>query len=163
MKVLYEIKFRANLKYFLEEVSKYYDLVVFTASIQEYADKICDRLEEFVVLEGRLYREHCSMTSGGQYVKDLDVFGRDDVFLLDDSLKSFLLDFDKGIYIHQWMHGINKDKDVNDKELLKVADMLVECGKTGVENIKKVMRLSEMVERICTPEIEIIKEFFFER
>ena len=142
----YRMYFRPHLEYFLKEVSKYYDLAVFTASTQEYADKICDRLEEHVELKGRLYRDHCSTTSGGQYTKDLSMFGRDNVFLLDDTVLNFLLNLNNGVYIHGWAHNdIWIDDDI---ELKRVTDRLVECGKTGVENIKKIMRIEEVLEHI---------------
>ena len=73
--------FQATFRILLKEVSKYYDLTVFAALTQESADKICDRLKEHVDFKARLYRDHCSGTSGEQYTKDISMFGRDNVFL----------------------------------------------------------------------------------
>ena len=41
---------------FLEEMSKYFELVIFTAAVKEYADSILDSIDKKGLLSYRLYR-----------------------------------------------------------------------------------------------------------
>ena len=44
---------------FLKKMSKLYDIVIFTASQQSYADSILDELDIEGIIKHRLYRQHC--------------------------------------------------------------------------------------------------------
>eukprot|EP00494_Astrolonche_serrata_P019500 UN19708 len=44
---------------FLDRCSQLYEIVLFTASISDYADPLLDRLDRRKTLEHRLYRIHC--------------------------------------------------------------------------------------------------------
>jgi len=41
---------------FLDEMAKYFELVIFTAAMQDYADSVLDQLDKNQVLKYRLYR-----------------------------------------------------------------------------------------------------------
>ena len=83
---------------FLERVSKSFELVLFTAASQAYADLIVDAIEsDRVYFSHRLYRQHCrevtlydanGLETGSYYVKELHAV-RDrqiqDSLLLDDN------------------------------------------------------------------------------
>lgn len=47
---------------FLEELSKFYEIVVFTAGMQEYADWVIDQIDKEGHIRHRLYREHTVIT-----------------------------------------------------------------------------------------------------
>lgn len=47
---------------FLSELSKYYEIVVFTAGVQEYADWVIDQIDTAGHIKHRLYREHTVIT-----------------------------------------------------------------------------------------------------
>lgn len=70
------VKVRPFAKEFLRLVSKYYEVVIFTASLREYANPLLDRLDPNKFVDFRLFREHCTMTNG-VYTKDLSLLGRD--------------------------------------------------------------------------------------
>lgn len=54
---------------FLKEMSKYYEVVIFTAALQDYADYILDILDEKKnLISYRLYRKHTTH-NGSIYVK----------------------------------------------------------------------------------------------
>lgn len=75
----------------LTQVSKWYDCVIFTASVQEYADPVIDWLEaERKIFKARYYRQHCTVENGA-YIKDLSVIERDlgKVCILDNSPISY--------------------------------------------------------------------------
>ena len=65
-------------------MSANFELVVFSASISEYAERVIDWLDDERRIEGRLCREQCDETPEG-YIKDLSRLGRDQhqVVLLD--------------------------------------------------------------------------------
>ncbi|OBZ77138.1 CTD nuclear envelope phosphatase 1 [Grifola frondosa] len=63
---------RPFVDYFLRKVSGWYTLVIFTASMQEYADPVIDWLDAGRgILGRRLFREACTQLPNGSYTKDL--------------------------------------------------------------------------------------------
>lgn len=74
------------------QICKWYNLVVFTASVQEYADPVIDLLEqERKFFSGRYYRQHCTYRHGA-YIKDLSSVEPDlsKVMILDNSPLSYM-------------------------------------------------------------------------
>ena len=68
---------RPGTEKFLEEMSKYYEVVIFTASVKDYADTILDQLDpEHKFISFRLYREHTTVLKR-TYLKDISKLGRD--------------------------------------------------------------------------------------
>ena len=61
---------------FISEMSKYYELVIFTAGLKNYADWILDDFDTSRFILHRLYRNNCKLRRG-VYVKDLSRLGRD--------------------------------------------------------------------------------------
>lgn len=53
----YYVKLRPFLKEFLERLSKMFELVIFTASIKEYADKVIDYIDPDGYIKRRFYRD----------------------------------------------------------------------------------------------------------
>ena len=53
---------------FLEEMAKYYEVVVFTAALKDYADYILDIIDPKKFIKYRLYRQHTS-PNGKCYIK----------------------------------------------------------------------------------------------
>lgn len=85
------VRIRPYAKEFLRFASKYFEVVIFTASTRDvrfelikYAEKILDELDTNKFIDGRLFRDHCSYHMG-MYTKDLGTIGRDlkDVILID--------------------------------------------------------------------------------
>ncbi|KAF3480293.1 NIF domain-containing protein [Arthroderma uncinatum] len=69
--ILYYVHKRPHCDAFLRKVCQWYKLVVFTASVQEYADPVIDWLEqERKYFHSRYYRQHCTIRNGA-YIKDL--------------------------------------------------------------------------------------------
>jgi len=61
----------------LKNLSKIFEIIVFTASHSCYANVVLDHLDpnhEFI--QHRLYREHCYQTPEGMYCKDLRIINR---------------------------------------------------------------------------------------
>ena len=90
--ILYYVHKRPHCDEFLRKICKWYKLVVFTASVQEYADPVIDWLEqERSFFAGRLYRQHCTFRNGA-YIKDLSFVEPDlsRVMILDNSPMSYI-------------------------------------------------------------------------
>jgi CTD nuclear envelope phosphatase 1 len=80
------------------QVCKWYNLVVFTASVQEYADPVIDWLEsERKFFSARYYRQHCTFRHGA-FIKDLSAVEPDlsKVMILDNSPLSYM--FHQGMF-----------------------------------------------------------------
>ena len=105
---------------FLRLLSTIADIVVFTASMKQYADPILDLLDpSHKYLKARYYRESCTLSSIG-YIKDLNILRKPlkDVLIVDNLATSFSYQKANGILISSW-YG-----DKNDKELLKLLKFL---------------------------------------
>ena len=90
--ILYYVHKRPHCDDFLRKVCKWYNLVVFTASVQEYADPVIDWLEqERKYFSARYYRQHCTFRNGA-YIKDLSSVEPDlsKVMILDNSPLSYI-------------------------------------------------------------------------
>jgi CTD nuclear envelope phosphatase 1 len=90
--ILYYVHKRPHCDEFLRRVSKWFNLVVFTASVQEYADPVIDWLEaERKYFSARYYRQHCTFRHGA-FIKDLSSVEPDlsRVMILDNSPLSYM-------------------------------------------------------------------------
>lgn len=67
---------RPGARWFLKEMAKCYELVIFTAAMQDYADWVLDCLDSERLISYRLYRQHTRRTNH-VYIKDLSFLGRD--------------------------------------------------------------------------------------
>jgi CTD nuclear envelope phosphatase 1 len=90
--ILYYVHKRPHCDEFLRKISKWYNLVAFTASVQEYADPVIDWLEQGQkYFSARYYRQHCTYRNGA-YIKDLSSVEPDlsKVMILDNSPLSYI-------------------------------------------------------------------------
>ena len=121
---------RPKVKEFLEEISKYFLIGIFTASIPEYADAVINYLDpEEKYIKFKLYRNDCINVQDLVRVKDLKIFGEenlDRIVLLDNNIYSFSNQLSNGILINSFFD------DENDDELSNVRKYLIEyifpCG-----------------------------------
>ena len=107
--ILYYVHKRPHCDEFLRKVCKWYKLVVFTASVQEYADPVIDWLEqERKFFVGRYYRQHCTLRNGA-YIKDLSSVEPDlsRVCILDNSPMSYI--FHEGTHSQHQGAGANSN------------------------------------------------------
>ncbi len=98
----------------LEELSKYYEIIVFTASHSCYANVALDYLDpENKYIHHRLFREHCMTTEEGLYIKDLRILGDrnlSDVLIVDNAVYSFGYQLDNGIPIVPFYYDKRDDE-----------------------------------------------------
>ncbi|KAL7982981.1 hypothetical protein Chor_013587 [Crotalus horridus] len=105
---------RPHVDFFLEVVSQWYELVVFTASMEIYGSAVADKLDNNrSILRRRYYRQHCTLELGS-YIKDLSVVHTD-----LSSIAPFLFSpADNAIPIKSWF------SDPSDTALLNLLPML---------------------------------------
>ena len=66
---------RPGVDEFLEKMSNLYEIVIFTASLSQYAIPLIEQLDKKKVCNFKLFREHCSFINNG-YTKDLKKLNR---------------------------------------------------------------------------------------
>lgn len=122
---LYYVHKRPHCDLFLSKVSKWYDLVVFTASMREYADPVIDWLEGSFSgrFSKRLYRNNCILRDGVGYIKDLSIVCGPavtlaEVILVDNSPVSYAMNVDNAIQVEGWI------SDPSDTDLLTLLPFL---------------------------------------
>ena len=134
------IKIRPYLYKFLDNIKKYYELVVFTAATQEYADPIIDAIEQNnKYFDFRLYRIH-TIIIDNDFVKDLSKFGRDlsRIIIVDNMEQNYKLQKDNGITIRPFWGKDNEDTALNDllEILIKIAENNIDV-RTGLKIFKE--------------------------
>ena len=124
------LQFRPFLTEFLIGVSKYYELIVFTAATQDYANPIIDAIEKKgISFEYRLYRIH-TVVINNDFVKDLSRLGRDlaRIIIVDNMEQNYKLQPENGITIRPFW-----GKDANDMALIDLLRILVEIAKNNMD------------------------------
>lgn len=123
-----------------------FELVVFTAGEQDYADTILDFMDaDRTIIKHRLYRQHCVCPTKGIYVKDLRIISdRDmkDIIIVDNSIVSFAYHLSNGIPIAAFTG------EKNDEELLFLVTYLEELfSQHDVRlHIDKTFKLTSMMQ-----------------
>ena len=112
---------RPHTQKFLKEMAEHYELVVFTAAMQDYADWVLNEIDKHKYITHRLYRQHAS-PHGIVFVKDLSKLGRDlsKIIIVDNVAENFQMQPDNGIFIKSWF------SDQKDTALSELAPLLKE-------------------------------------
>ena len=116
---------RPGAEEFIKNISQYYELVTFTASLSKYASPLLDILDKEKNIQHRLYRESCTLLNG-IYIKSLKKIGRNmkDLIIVDNSPLAYAFDRDNGLPISSWFG------DKGDKELYDIMPLLIFLSKT---------------------------------
>ena len=135
---------RPFLLKFLTEMNKIFELVVFTAGTQEYADPILNIIDKKKFFYKRLYRQHCVILDN-VFVKDLSKLGRDlsKVIIIENTPQNFKLQKENGIFIKNF-YG----EDKNDSALLDLIPILKTV--TNNENNDVRIELKKLKNEIFT-------------
>ncbi|KAL1567442.1 protein-serine/threonine phosphatase [Salvia divinorum] len=107
---------------FLAYLSDKFEIVIFTAGIEEYASQVLDKLDWRNAISHRLYRDSCKAVDG-IFVKDLGETGRDlsRVVIVDDNPNSYQFQPENAIPIRQFVD------DLGDEELKKMMELFEGC------------------------------------
>lgn len=125
---------RPGVDEFLVEMAKHYEIVVYTASLNKYADPLLDLLDPQRVIRTRLFRESCVFYEGN-YVKDMSLLNRDlsQAIIIDNSPSSYLFHPENAIDCSSFID------DPNDRELDQIAKFLV--GIKDVNDVRGIVNL----------------------
>ena len=124
------IRIRPYLYNFLEKIKKYYELVVFTAAKQEYADPIINALEQKKkYFDYRLYRIH-TIIIDNDFVKDISKLGRDlsKIIIVDNMEQNYKLQKNNGITIRPFW-----GKDNEDSALIDLLEILIKIAERNLD------------------------------
>ena len=138
------LQFRPFLSEFLSGVNNYYELVVFTAATQDYADPIINAIEQKgTSFDHRLYRIHTRVINN-DFVKDLSRLGRDmsRIIIVDNMEQNYKLQPNNGITIRPFW-----GKDTND---LALFDLLHILRKIAQQNMDVTDGIREFKEDIIS-------------
>ena len=107
--------------YFLQSLYQYFELVIFTAAMKDYADWIIDKIDKNDLISFRLYRQH-TILEGGVYNKDLSKLGRClmKTLIIDNNQSNFQRQPENGILIKNWYD------DPNDIALKELSETLIQ-------------------------------------
>jgi Dullard-like phosphatase family protein len=125
---------------FLQRMSQYYEIVIFTAGLENYAGPVIDALDRHGTVTHRLYRGSCAIMSGTDkrplYAKDLMLLGRDlaRTIIVDNSPESYFLQPENAVPIKPFFG------DVQDHELHTLAEFLTHLVDVDVSDVRTVIR-----------------------
>jgi CTD small phosphatase-like protein 2 len=142
-----KVMIRPYAEEFLKEMSKEFEIIIFTAAEKNYAESMINLLDpKQQYVSYILHREHCLRTKKGLLIKDLRIIkNRDlkDMVIVDNFTPSFSFQLENGIPIITWK-GESKDQELKYLmnyllEAKKYFDMrLYNKEKLRLEDIAKV-------------------------
>lgn len=117
---------------FLRELCQIYEIVIFTAAHETYANFILDKLDpnkEYIT--HRLYRQHTTLVRGA-FVKDLSRLGRPlkRTLIIDNLKENFERQKDNGIECYSWVGS------TYDRQLLTLLNFLTEMALEKPDDIR---------------------------
>ena len=142
------LKVRPGVMEFLEEVDKFYELIIFTCSTQDYANLLIEAIEENkIYFEHRLYRQH-TIIIDNDFVKDLTRIGRplDKIVIVDNMPQNFRLQKENGINIKPFW-----GEDIYDTALINLTPILINIAQEGGDIRQGINKYrDEIVEKVSS-------------
>ena len=128
---------------FIEKMSEFFEIVIFTASLSIYALPIINFLDKNKKCEFKLFREHCCKINNG-FVKDLKRLSRDlnNLIILDNNPNCYFLNKENAFPIKSWID------DKNDKELYKIIPYLKFLSNENIEDIRPILTMVKKDNKI---------------
>ena len=122
------VRLRPFLFGFLEEVSQYYELIIFTSATEAYANSVIEAIQhDKKYFDYIFYRQH-TIIVGNDFVKDLTRIGRplNSTIIIDNMPQNFRFQKENGISIKPFW-----GQDSNDKTLYDLMPILLDIAKSG--------------------------------
>ena len=137
----------------LHSLLPYYELILFTSSIKEYADQIINFIEiKEKYFTYCLYRENAILISDF-FFKDINKLGRDikRIIIIDDKVDNIELQYENGIAIKPYIIDRNNPQD-NDYVLYDLQRILIKIAKENPDDIRQSLRIykSEIINKITS-------------
>ena len=124
------IQIRPGTEDFIIDLSNYFEIIIFTAALKNYADIVIDSIDPNNKVMGRLYRNHTNKV-GDINFKDLSKLGRDlkNVIIIDNNSCNFGLQPKNGLLIRDF------EGDENDDELDYLKDDLIKLVNSNPDDV----------------------------
>ena len=135
------ILLRPGLRDFLHSLLPYYELIIFTTGLKEYADKIIQFIEkDEKYFSYRLYRQNASFINEN-YCKDLNKLGRDlkRTIIVDDKPINIKLQKENGIIIKPFIIGDENNGD--DFILFDLIRVLIRIAKERPDDVRESLKM----------------------
>ena len=129
------VQVRPYTDYFLSEMGKHFEIVIFTAAAEDYADIVLNELDKNNAIDYKLYRKHTEQING-VFIKDLSKLGRDinKVVIIDNNKDNFSLQPENGLHICSFLG------DQNDDELYLLCDDLMKIVKGNKNDLRPAVK-----------------------
>ncbi|KAI8823594.1 NLI interacting factor-like phosphatase-domain-containing protein [Fimicolochytrium jonesii] len=137
---------RPGVKQFLANLSRYYEVVIFTNSPGYLAEPVCQALDpHFFYAMYRLYRDHTKLVDG-VYVKDLSQLNRDigKTIILDINPESYKLQPENGLKLKPWK-GERGDQELKKLETF-FEELYVFATIYGMEDIRPILNIVNSID-----------------
>ena len=130
-KELAHIQIRPGAEDFIKQLSEYYEIIIFSSSLQTYADIVIDGIDTENKISSRLYSQH-TMDFGDIKIKDLAKLGRDlkKVIIVDNYPDNYSLQPKNGINI------IDFEGNKNDDILEYLKNDLIKLAKLNPDDVR---------------------------
>ena len=142
---------RNGINEFFTQLSKYFNIIIFTASSSDYADAVLDCIDpEKKFIKLRLYRENCVNINDLTTVKDLTIIRNIDLsktIIIDNSMYSFSNQLSNGILINSFYNDKNDNDLINVKNYL--LNYIIDCKDVRKinENVFKFESILKQIEK----------------
>ena len=129
------IQIRPGAEDFIKDLSEFYEIIIFTAAQQNYADLVIDALDPDKVISYRLYRQH-TIYFENVNIKDLDKLGRDlkQVIIIDNSKENYSFQPKNGLNIADF------EGNEYDEELEYLKDYLIKLIKKNPDDVRYYLK-----------------------
>ncbi|CAD8061292.1 unnamed protein product [Paramecium sonneborni] len=135
---------RPYAEQFLEEMSKYYEIAIFTAGLPDYANWVLNQVVFNKYIQYRLYRQH-AMQYQKHFIKDLSRLGRclTKCIIIDNIAENYQHQEENGIQIKTWYN------DPDDKELLHLSVLLRRIAEENCEDVRDALKQYKNNVQVC--------------
>ena len=129
------VQVRPYAEYFMTEMGKFFEIVIFTAASEDYADIVLNELDKNNNISYKLYRKHTEQING-IFIKNLNKLGRDlsKVVIIDNNKDNFSLQPENGLHICSFIG------DQNDDELFALSEDLMKIVNSKTDDIKPIIK-----------------------
>ena len=129
------VQIRPGAEEFIKELSKFFEIIIFTASRQSYADLVLKGIDIDNKISAKLYRQH-TMRIGNSNIKDLAKLGRDlkKIIIVDNSPDNYNLQPKNGINV------IDFDGNENDDILYLLKNDLIKLVKSDPDDVRPFLK-----------------------
>lgn len=132
---------RPYLDIFLQTLSKFCELVIYTSSTQEYADKVLSFIDSNKLIQEKLYRQNCICVDN-KYFKDVTKYeeSKNKTLIIDDNPKCYLGMKDNILPIKFW------NGDEKDDSLLKIKNIIRNFYYSEKMSVTQIIHMSWLSE-----------------